>query len=164
MMGYTRILLPVALGTLSLAGCKGGSREQGAETAMVDSEARAADSAAHAAATGPQRVANVMIGKRLGPQNRIAEPTFQFGPQDTVYVSMGVQGTPAEGRLAARWLAQTGKTIDSTAQPIAAGDSGNKEFHLAQPKGWQPGTYLVTIYLNGDSADAKTFAVRKQGT
>jgi hypothetical protein len=161
-MGYTRILLPVALATLSLAGCKGGARDQGTESAMVDSEARAADSAARAATTGPQRVANVMIGKRLGPQNRIAEPTFQFAPQDTVYVSMGVQGTPGEGKLSARWLAQTGKTLDSTTQPIAPGDSGNKEFHLDQPKGWQPGNYLVTIYLNGDSADSKTFAVRKQ--
>jgi hypothetical protein len=160
-MGYTRILLPVALGTFSLAGCKGAPRDQGAETAMVDSEARAADSAARAAGTGPQRVANVMIGKRLGPQNRIAEPTFQFAPQDTVYVSMGMQGAPAEGKLATRWLAQTGKTLDSTAQPIVAGDSANLEFHLAQPKGWQPGNYLVTIYLNGDSVDAKTFAVRK---
>jgi hypothetical protein len=160
-MGYVRILLPVTLVSVALAACKGGSRDQGTETAAVDSSARAADSAAHAAASGPQRVANLMIGKRLGPQNRIAEPTFQFQPQDTVYVSMGIEGARAEGKLAARWLAQTGKAIDSTAQPIAAGDSANKEFHLAQSAGWKPGNYLVTIYLNGDSVEAKTFAVRK---
>jgi hypothetical protein len=160
-MGYARILLPVTVGTLSLLACQRSPRDQGTETAAVDSEARAADSAVHAAAAGPQRVANVMIGKRLGPQNRIAEPTFQFVPGDTVYVSMGVQGAPAEGSVATRWLAQTGKTLDSTAQPITVGDSANKEFHLAQEKGWQPGNYLVTIYLNGDSVDSKTFAVRK---
>ncbi len=160
-MGYLRILLPVTLAGVALAACKGAGRDQGTETAAVDSVARAADSAAHAAATGAQRVANVMIGKRLGPQNRIAEPTFQFQPQDTVFVSMGIQGKPVEGKLSARWLAQGGKMLDSTVQPIAPGDSGNKEFHLAQPKGWQPGTYMVMLYLNGDSAEAKTFAVRK---
>jgi hypothetical protein len=160
-MGYARILLPVTLATVSLAACTGAGHDRGTETAVVDTAARAADSAAHAAATGPQRVANVMIGKRLGPQNRIAEPTFQFQPQDTVYVSMGVQGAPAEGKLGTRWLAQTGKTLDSTSQPIVVGDSANKEFHLAQENGWKPGNYLVTILLNGDSVDSKTFAVRK---
>lgn len=159
-MGLAR-MLPVTFAIISLVACGGGSRDQGTETAMVDSAASAADSAARAATTGEARVANVMIGKRLGSENRIAEPTFQFGPQDTVFVSLGVQGAPADGKLAARWLAQTGKTLDSTAQPIAAGDTGNKEFHLAQPKGWQPGTYLVTLFLNDDSVEAKTFAVRK---
>jgi hypothetical protein len=160
-MGSVRILLPVTLGSLVLAACGGGARERGTETAAADSAARTADSVAHAAASGPQRVANIMIGKRLGPRNRIAEPTFQFQPQDTVYVSMAVEGAPGEGKLAARWVAQTGKTLDSTAQPIAAGDSANKEFHLAQSAGWKPGNYLVTLYLNGDSVEAKTFAVRK---
>jgi len=103
-----------------------------------------------------------MIGKRLGPENRIAEPTFQFAPQDTVYVSVGVQGAPAEGNLSARWLAHTGKTLDSTSQPISTDSAAaNKEFHLAPAKGWNPGTYLITLYLNGDSVVAKTFAVKK---
>jgi hypothetical protein len=161
-MMAARTLLPVTLfGFVALTGCGGGARDRGTETAAVDSATRAADSAARAAKTGPQRVANVMIGKRLGPENRIAEPTFQFAPEDTVYVSVDVQGAPAEGTLAARWLAQNGKTLDSTAQPLTAGGSGHKEFHLAQATGWKPGTYLVTLFLNGDSAEAKTFAVRK---
>jgi hypothetical protein len=160
-MGFARTMVPIVLTTATLIACGGGHRNQGTESAAVDTAARAADSAAHAAKTGPQRVANVMIGKRLGPGNRIAEPTFQFAPGETVYVSAEIQGAPAEGNLAARWLAQTGKTLDSTAVPIAAGDTGRKEFHLAQAKGWKPGTYLVMLYLNGDSAEAKTFAVRK---
>ncbi len=154
-------MLPVAVAAVALVACSGGSREA-AETAAVDSTARAADSAARAASTGKLRVANVMIGKRLGSENRIAEPTFQFAPQDTVFISMAVQGAPGDGQLSARWLAQNGKRLDSTSQSITAGAAGNKEFHLSQEKGWQPGTYLITLYLNGDSADAKTFAVRKQ--
>jgi hypothetical protein len=161
-MGIAWKVLPAATSAVVLLAC-GGPRDRGTETAAVDTAARAADSAARAARSGPQRVGIVMIGKKLGPANRIAEPTFQFAPQDTVYISVGIQGAPAEGKLSARWLAQTGKTLDSTATPIAAGDTANKEFHLAPPKGWQQGTYLVTLYLNGDSVEAKTFAVRKQG-
>jgi len=159
-MGIAWKVLPAATAAVALLAC-GGSRERGTESAAVDTAARAADSAAHAARSGPLRVGTVMIGKKLGPENRIAEPTFQFAPQETVYVSVGIQGAPAEGKLSARWLAQTGKTLDSTATSIAAGDTTNKEFHLAPPKGWNPGTYLVTLYLNGDSVQAKTFAVRK---
>jgi hypothetical protein len=157
-MGLVR-MLPAALAAVSLVACGGG--REGAETGAVDSAALAADSAARAATTGKLRVANVMIGKRLGSENRIAEPTFQFAPQETVFVSMGIQGAPGDGQLSARWLAQNGKVLDSTGQSISAGAAGNKEFHLAQPKGWQPGTYLITLYLNNDSVDAKTFAVRK---
>ena len=153
-------MLPAAFAAVSLVAC-GGGKGQGTETATVDSTARAADSAARAASTGKLRVANVMIGKRLGSENRIAEPTFQFAPQDTVFVSMGVQGASGDGQLSARWLAQNGKVLDSTGQAISAGAAGNKEFHLAQPKGWPPGTYLITLYLNNDSVEAKTFAVRK---
>ena len=154
-------MLPAALAAVSIVACGRGSGHD-AETATVDSAARAADSAARAASTGKLRVANVMVGKRLGSENRIAEPTFQFAPQDTVFISMGIQGAPGDGQLSARWLGQNGKVLDSTGQSISAGAAGNKEFHLAQAKGWQPGTYLITLYLNGDSAESKTFAVRKQ--
>ena len=75
---------------------------------------------------------------------------------------MAVQGAPADGQLSARVAGAERKALDSTSQSITAGAAGNKEFHLSQEKGWQPGTYLITLYLNGDSADAKTFAVRKQ--
>lgn len=154
-----RILLPIALVVVPLVAC--GGRDQGAETATADTAALAADSAARAARTGPQRVGVVMIGKRLGAGNRIAEPTFQFTPNDTVYVSVNVQGAPAQGSLSARWLARSGKTLDSTAVQLTPADTGIQEFHLAPEKGWQPGTYLVTLYLNGDSAEAKTFSVQK---
>lgn len=156
-----RILLPIAFAVVPLAACGGGAREQDTASASADSAARAADSVARAARTGPQRLGIVMIGKRLGAGNRIAEPTFQFTPADTVYVSAEVQGAPAEGSLSARWLARSGKTLDSTAVQLTPADTGIKEFHLAPAKGWQPGTYLVTLYLNGDSADAKTFSVQK---
>ncbi len=161
-MDFARVLLGVTLLTTSLSGCGSGQGSmQAREMAAADSAKRVADSVAKAASSGKRRVATVMIGKRLGSEKRIAEPTFQFAPQETVYVSFGLHGAPAETKVSARWLAQNGKTLDSTVQTVPAAAGGNTEFHLAPAKGWQPGTYLVTLYLNDDSVDAKTFAVRK---
>ena len=158
LMRSTRTLLS-GIAILALA-CGGRSRQQEAETASADSAARVADSISRSASSGKMRVATVMIGKRLGAENRIAEPTFQFAPQDTVYLSVGVEGAPSQVELSARWLAQTGKVLDSISTSVSQSPS-IEEFHLAPDQGWKPGTYLVTLFLDGDSVDAKTFAVRK---
>jgi hypothetical protein len=160
-MRFARMLLPVTLATVSLVGCGGESSQERAQTAAADSAKRVADSVKQAETTGKARLANVMIGKRVGPENLIAEPTFQFAPQDTVYISAALQGSPGQATLAARWLAQGPKVLDSTAQSVTTGSKSNALFRFAPPKGWKPGTYVVILYLNGDSADSKAFAIRK---
>jgi hypothetical protein len=160
-MRFARMLLPVTLATVSLVGCGGESSQKRAESAAADSAKRVADSVKQAETTGKARLANVMIGKRVGPENLIAEPTFQFAPQETVYVSAALQGSPGQATLAARWLAQGPKVLDSTAQSVTTGAKTNALFRFAPPKGWKPGTYVVILYVNNDSADAKAFAVRK---
>jgi hypothetical protein len=160
-MRFARMLLPVTFATLSLLGCSGESAQKQAETAAADSAARVADSVKRAETTGKPRLANVMIGKRVGPENLIAEPTFQFAPEETVYVSAALHGTPGQATLTARWLAQGPKVLDSTAQTVTAGAKANALVQFAPPKGWKPGTYVVILYLNGDSTNAKAFAVRK---
>jgi hypothetical protein len=155
MQHVARILLAV---TLAATACGGqDSARPGAETGAADT----AGAAAAPAATEEFKVANVMIGKRLGANNLIIEPTFQFAPADTVYVSVGTTGKSDSTSLAAVWHFQDGKMLDSTAQTISPDSAENTAFRLARPKGWTPGTYRVTIYSDGDSVDAKTFAVKK---
>lgn len=150
----TRILWGTAL--VAAAACGGGNRSEGIETATADT------AAAPAPPSKDLEIAAVMIGKRIGQNNLITEPTFQFAPQDTVYVSVGTTGAPDSATLAAVWHFQTGKMVDSTARTIQPKGPENTEFHVANPKGWPVGTYKVTIYADGDSVDARTFAVRKQ--
>jgi hypothetical protein len=158
-------ILPVlTLATALLAGCSGrsGSRTaEGIESGSADSAAATRDSAARASEPQFLRVSNVMIGKRLGAGNLVAEPTFQFAPTDTVYLSVSTEGPPESGTLAAKWLSQKGKVMDSTSKALEAKGSQTSEFHVAPPKGWPEGVYLVTIYANGDSMAAKTFQVKK---
>ena len=124
-------------------------RPEGGETGLADS-----------AVTGELRVSNVMIGRQIGPGNRITEPTFEFAPQDTVYVSVGTQGTDGAGTLTAAWRSQSGEIVQKSSEPVPpAGE--NTEFRLAQPKGLKPGTYKVILFLGSDSVETRVFAVKK---
>jgi hypothetical protein len=166
MMTHASRVLPVlTLATALLGGCSGRSHSrpaEGIETGAADSAAAARDSIAGASEPHILKVSNVMIGKRIGEGNRVAEPTFQFAPSDTVYLSVSTEGPPESTQLSAKWLSQKGKEIDSTAMTLEPKGSQITEFHVAPAKGWPEGVYLVTIYGNGDSMAAKTFQVKKK--
>jgi hypothetical protein len=102
-----------------------------------------------------------MIGKRIGQNKMVTEPTFQFAPRDTIYASVSTTGARESAELRAVWRFQTGQTVDSSSQTISPQGDENTEFHVSNPKGWPVGTYNVTIYANGDSVDSKNFAVKK---
>ncbi len=144
--------------TAVLAGACSGT--DGARSA--DAETGAADSATLAASGGDPaglRVSNVMIGRQIGPGNRITDPTFQFAPQDTVHISVATTGG-GSGTLTAAWRSQNGEIVQKSAEPVpAAGE--NAGFHLSQPKGLKPGTYKVIVFLGADSVETKVFVVKK---
>jgi hypothetical protein len=156
MTKLTRVLAGAAV--LAGSACGGAASDRGTESASVDTTAAAAP----APPSKELAISGVMIGKRIGQNNLITEPTFQFAPQDTVYVSVGTTGVPDSAVLTALWQFQTGKTVDSTSRTIQPEGPENTEFHVANPKGWPVGTYKVTIFADGDSVEARTFAVRKQ--
>ncbi|HUF35250.1 MAG TPA: hypothetical protein VMN37_04825 [Gemmatimonadales bacterium] len=151
----------VLLGAVVVAGAACGGREE-EHTAGSETGAAAESVAAPAPESRELEVAGVMIGKRIGENNLITEPTFQFQPLDTVYVSIATTGVPDSASLAALWHFQTGRVVDSSARTIRPEGPENTEFHVFRPKGWPVGTYKVTIYADGDSVDARTFAVRDQ--
>lgn len=149
-------LLPVITALAAACGRSGASRHAGADSAATDSAAVAAS----AASSGERRVSNVMIGKRIGPKNRITEPTFQFAKQDTVYVSVGTEGAGGAGTLTAAWRSQNGEVLQQSSEPVQPVGE-NTEFHLSRPKGLKPGTYKVIVFLGDDSVDSKVFVVQK---
>lgn len=157
MVHVPRILLALTVATGAACGGRGESRSE-TETAS------AAVDTTPAAPAAPEefQVANVMIGRGIGENNLITEPTFRFAPTDTVFVSVGTTGHSDSTTLAALWQFQGGKTVDSSSQTISPDGPENTEFHISNPKGWQVGTYRVTIFADGDSVDAKTFTVEKQ--
>jgi hypothetical protein len=156
MKHVARVLLAGSL--VAAAACKGREAGTGTETGASGG---AAPGGAAPAATEEFKVANVMLGKRIGANKLITEPTFQFAPNDTVYVSIGTTGKADSSTLTAVWKFQTGQTVDSSSQTIRPSGPENTEFHISRPKGWPLGTYQVTVFANGDSVDAKNFVVKK---
>jgi hypothetical protein len=152
----------VLLVTAFASACSGGGSSQSqAELAARDSAKAAADSAKAEESSKTLRVTNVMIGKHIGEGNRVTEPTFEFAPAETVYVSVGTVGSPPKVALSAHFTNQKGEVVDSSAKTIQPKGRENTELHAARAKGWGPGAYRITIYADGDSVDSKTFAVRK---
>jgi hypothetical protein len=158
MKGISRLLLgAMVLG----AACQSKPERSPEETAAIDSANAAARDSAAAANSKELKVQAVMIGRRIGPTKLITEPTFQFAPGDTVFLSVATVGSPDSAALAAVVIGQNGKVVDSTAQTVRPNGRATVAFQAAPAKGWAPGTYRVTLYNNGDSVDAKTFAVKK---
>lgn len=158
MAHITRVGTQMAVAAALTGACSGSeeSRQTGSGTGVTDSAAMAAT------AGNPTeiRVSNVMIGRRIGPGNRITEPTFEFAPQDTVYVSVAIQGTGGSGTLTAAWRSQSGEILLKSSEPAPpAGE--NIHFSLSQPKGLKPGTYKVILFLGDDSVETRVFAVKK---
>jgi hypothetical protein len=141
----------------ALAGCGGGSDRQEAQGTETGAAAAPADTAV----SKELEVAAVMIGKRIGQNDLITEPTFQFAPNDTVYISVSTTGAPDSATLATKWRFQTGEVLDSSSKTIQPEGEDATEFHVTRPKGWRVGTYSVTVYADGDSVDSKAFVVKK---
>jgi hypothetical protein len=164
-----RAVIIIGLATCGVAACRPTARSgpNGIETGTVNTDTAARDTTpktdtAPPPEPGKVRVSNIMIGRGLGAENRISEPTLRFAPTDTVFLSVATEGTADSVILAAKWTFPTGKVQDSAATTIQPKGKALTELHAAPPKGsWPIGSYLVTVYAGGDSVDAKTIAVQK---
>jgi hypothetical protein len=149
LVGASSAIIAVLLGA-----CSGSEGSRAEETGAGDS------ARLMAAKPAKRQVSMVMIGKGLGPGNRVMEPTFQFAPQDTVYLSVATEGSDGARTVTAAWRSQSGEILQQSSAPISpAGE--NTAFNLAQAKGLKPGTYKVVVFLGDDSVDAKVFAIKK---
>jgi hypothetical protein len=160
-MGYVA-RVGLTLLVAAVAGCSEGERSTaGMAAAAARDSAAKADSARAEETSRTLKVTNVMIGKRIGEGNRVAEPTFQFAPGDTVYVSIGTVGSPDSAAFEARWTNQRGEPVDSSRKTIQPKGREHTALQAARAKGWAPGAYRITVYADGDSVETRTFAVQK---
>jgi hypothetical protein len=115
--------------------------------------------AAAPAQPAPFRVVGVDLGKAIGPDKKVAQPTTSFAPTDTIYAVVTSDGSAPNVALKARWTYQDGQLVDETARTIAPSGPSATEFHIAKPSGWPTGKYKVEISANGATVGAKEFAV-----
>jgi hypothetical protein len=107
----------------------------------------------------PLRVVEVDLGRAIGPDNRVIEPADEFRINDTIYASVVMLGRADEATLKARWIQSSGKLLDETVRTVSPVGETITEFHLAQPGGWQKGSYRVEIILDGATVGREEFEV-----
>ena len=155
MTQVARSLAAAAL--VALVGCGGGNNGHEAQGTETGAAAAPADTAV----SKDLEVAAVMIGKHIGQNGLITEPTFQFAPKDTIYISVSTAGKPDTAKLSTKWRFQTGQVLDSSSKTIQPKGEDATEFHLTSDKDLKVGTYSVTVYADGDSVESKAFVVKK---
>jgi len=142
---YTLAAL-AAIGLIGGSGCK--SRSQGTATQDVG-----------AATTNEVSIANVEVGKRLGPDKRVSDATTNFSPRDTIYASVQTNGTAPSTTINARWTYEGQQVVKEDSRSIAPSGTENTEFHISKPSGWPKGKYQLTVTVNG-STKSKDFEVK----
>jgi len=107
----------------------------------------------------PLRVVEVDLGRAIGPDNRVIEPTDEFRISDTIYASVVMIGRANGATLKARWSQDSGQLIDETVRTVTPIGETITEFHLVQPAGWEKGKYRVEILLDDATVGREEFEV-----
>jgi hypothetical protein len=108
----------------------------------------------------PFHVGDVELGRELGADKRVAEPTDSFAPADTIYASVETEGAAPSVSLTARWSYEDGQLVEESTETIAPTGPAVTEFHIAKPDGWPTGRYKVEIIADGRPAASREFEVR----
>ena len=108
------------------------------------------------------RVTDVEVGRTIGSDGRVNDndETDEFGPNDTIYISVDTEGTASGATLTARWTFEDGQVVDETSQTISPSAASVTEFHISKPDGFPPGEYEVEILLDGRVVESEDFTVR----
>jgi hypothetical protein len=105
-------------------------------------------------------VTKIELGSSVGADKRVLAARTSFGVRDSIIASVYTENTAPGAVLTAKWSFQTGQTVDSTSQTVAASPAVT-EFHIVKKSAWPVGRYKVEIALNGTPAGSQEFEVAK---
>jgi len=106
------------------------------------------------------RVNTIDLGSALEADGRIAAPSSDFRPSDTIYASVVTEGASPNVSLTARWTCGDGQVVSESTRTIAPTGPAATEFHISKPDGWPAGHYKVEITANGAPAGSREFQVK----
>jgi hypothetical protein len=112
------------------------------------------------AAVAGVEVTEVRLGRSVTSDQRVASAMEQFSTTDSIYASVGTQGSANNATLSARWTFQDGQVVDETRRTISPTGPTNTTFHIHNPNGWPTGRYEVEVRINDRVAETREFTVR----
>lgn len=147
--------LALTLALVPMIGACGGDDD-------VDDNVPPATAPAPAPTAAALRVTDVEVGRSIDADRRVNDndEADEFGPMDTIYVSIDTEGTASGSSLTARWTFEDGQVVDESSQTISPTGPAVSEFHISMPDGLPAGGYTVEILLNGQTVETEDFTIR----
>ncbi|MDQ3698323.1 MAG: hypothetical protein M3373_09905 [Gemmatimonadota bacterium] len=108
------------------------------------------------------RVTDVQLGRTMGADNRIADETDDFGPNDTIHAVVAHEGAAAGTSITARWTFEDGQVVDERTETVSPTGATTEYTHfmVAKPSGWPRGEYRLHILVNGREVETEEFEVK----
>lgn len=125
-----------------------------------DADSMAAANAPPPIAPAPVSVKNLDLGKSLNADKSIGDNTGNFGPRDTIYLSVQTDGV-GDAKIGVHWATEAGTLVDSSTQSITSNGEARTEFHIMKKSAWPVGNYQVDVTLNGIAAGSKKYEVKR---
>jgi len=159
-MRFYRTTLLILAVCLALSACK--KKEEAAPPAAPAPEVSTAPAVETPPVIPPFHVLAVDLGKGVGADKKVTDPTTTFGPNDTIYASVSTEGAAPAVTLHAKWTyGDSGTLVKEEDLSISPVGPANTEFHISKKTPWPAGKYKVEISADGTTAASKDFEIQK---
>ena len=105
----------------------------------------------------------VDLGKGVGADKKVTDPTTTFGPKDTIYASVATEGTATVTLRAEVDLWRRRHRRPRREPEHLPTGPANTEFQISKKTPWPAGKYKVEISADGVTAASKDFEIQKIG-
>lgn len=147
--GFAALALAIVI---SATAC-GRDNEATPDTTAMGSAAGMVDS--------PLKVSDVTLGRTVGADNRIADETDDFKPNDTIIAVVETDGAANGHALVARWTFEDGQVVEEQTQTVSStGGKAYTQFRLSKPSGWPVGKYKLSVMMNNSEVESEEFEVK----
>ena len=158
-MRFYRTTLLILVACLALSACK--KKEEAIPPAPAP-EVSTAPAVETTPVIPPFHVLAVDLGKGVGADKKVTDPTTTFGPKDTIYASVATEGTATGVTLRAKWTyGDAGTVVHDENLSISPTGPTNTEFQISKPTPWPAGKYKVEISADGTTVASKDFEIQK---
>jgi hypothetical protein len=107
----------------------------------------------------PLEVTAIQVGRSRNADRTVAQPTFEFRPDETIYVSIVTEGAGDDAVVKVRWRFGSG-TVGESQQTISPRDRAVTPFEMRSAAGFPIGEYTLEVFLNDTPVGTRDLRVR----
>lgn len=157
----SRAALAAALtASLALSACDRDRADGAATTAPAPVVTAPATPPPVATPISAVQVSAVTLGTSAGADLRIPVPMTAFASSDRIVVSIDTSGAANNTELTTRLVYQDGQTAGDQTERITSSGDETTNMTFTNANGWPTGNYRAEIWVDGNQAQVREFAIR----